>query len=252
MFGLKFKKVEIKKIKSFSFGYSVSMMMNGNVAYDYKCGERCLISIKPNEVNGDDPEIVEVDESFGEKIEEILKKYEVNKWDGFNKTDSRVLDGNSFHLSVSMEDNQSISASGYMMYPKDYGKFSGEIESLFEQYYKPDSKEKIKVQVYDYEYDFVLEDNEAAKEFVSMFPLEYELEVENFRRMNVDLDKELPTDDLEYYFVNRGDVLLKEGKKLVILYDGYCEDGTYTKIGHINDFPRINDGKVTIKFLSNN
>ena len=72
MFGLKFKKVEIKKIKSFSFGYSVSMMMNGNVAYDYKCGERCLISIKPNEVNRDDPEIVEVDESFGEKIEEIL------------------------------------------------------------------------------------------------------------------------------------------------------------------------------------
>lgn len=248
MLNLKLKKVEIKKVKSFSFGYSVSMMINGNVSYNYKCGERCLVSVKPNEVNMEDPVVVEVDEEFGKKLEELLKKYEVNKWNGFDKSDLNVLDGNSFHLSVTMEDDQYISASGYMKYPKNYREFSSELSSLFEPLYNPDSKEKIKVKVYDEEYDFVLEDNEAAREFVSMFPLEYDLEVENYRRMTVELDKTLPTDDMEYYFVSRGDVLLKDGKDLVILYDGYCEDGTYTKIGHINDFPRIEKGKVNIKF----
>ena len=248
MLNIKLKKVEIKKIKSFSFGYSISMMINGNISYEYKCGERCLVSVKPNEVNRDDPTIVEVDEEFGKKLEELLKKYDVGKWDGFNKSDHNVLDGNSFHLSVTMEDDQNISASGYMMYPKNYRDFSSELSSLFEPLYDPDSKEKVKVKVDETEYDFLLEDNDAAKEFVNLFPFVYEEDVENYRRMNKELDVELPLDDKEWSFVNRGDVLLKDGKTLVILVDDYMESGVYTKIGHINDFPRINKQHCKIEF----
>ncbi len=248
--GKVFKKVEIKKIKYFSFGYSTGTMINSQVNYQLTCKERCLISVKPNQVCSDDPTVVEVDEEFEKKLEDILVKYNVGSWNGFQKSDPGVLDGNSFNLSVSMEDNQHISASGYMMYPNNYREFVKEVGELFEPFYNPDSKEKTKVIVNDIECDFVLEDNEAAKEFISLFPQEYELIVEDYRRMRKELDIELPLDDKEWYYVNRGDVLLKDGKNLIILADDYMEHGLYTKIGHINEFPRINGGKYKIQFLT--
>ena len=62
-----------------------------------------------------------------------MTKYNVNKWDGFNKSDKNVLDGNSFSFSYSNTDNKSIEAHGYMKWPNNYREFRDEIKALYEK-----------------------------------------------------------------------------------------------------------------------
>ena len=54
---------------------------------------------------------------------------------GFDKSDDNVLDGNGFYLSYFTEDNQQISASGYMKYPDGYSTFKNDIISFYEKYF---------------------------------------------------------------------------------------------------------------------
>ena len=61
----------------------------------------------------------------------ILKKYGVGSWNGFNKRNKHVLDGNSFSLSVCMGEEE-IDASGYMRWPKNYADFTNAVRQLFD------------------------------------------------------------------------------------------------------------------------
>ena len=120
---MKKEKVEITNIKYFEYYHSAGMMMNSDKRY---------ILEKVNEP----PESAitkKVTTDFVQELENILKKYNVEKWDGFNKTDPNVLDGSSFSITINMMDGNHISAHGYMMYPKDYGKVVKEIKELFEE-----------------------------------------------------------------------------------------------------------------------
>ena len=70
------------------------------------------------------------------KIENILKKYEVYKWDGFNKSDQNVLDGNSFDISIILKNKETIRAYGYMKYPNNYREVKNELDNIFMEIYK--------------------------------------------------------------------------------------------------------------------
>jgi hypothetical protein len=133
-FYMKKEKVEITNIKYFEYYHSAGMMMNSD--------ERLILEKKDNSYQitikkvNEPPESAitkKVTNSFAEILESILKKYNVEKWDGFNKSDPNVLDGSSFSITINMMDGNHISAHGYMMYPKDYGKVVKEIEELFEE-----------------------------------------------------------------------------------------------------------------------
>ena len=50
---------------------------------------------------------------------------------GFNKSDRYVLDGNSFSLSISMNNDEYVSASGYMKWPKNYKEVKEELITFF-------------------------------------------------------------------------------------------------------------------------
>ena len=118
-------------IKSLNYSYSQGYAMNTYVRYELECKEKCTLKYKPLYASDEETKVVEVSDDVLKKLEDILNKYEIYKWDGFNKSNKNVLDGNDFHFSVHLKDGTSISASGYMSWPKNYREVSSEISNLF-------------------------------------------------------------------------------------------------------------------------
>ena len=133
---IKEEDMDVTKIKSFYLTYTNGYAMNSYTRYQLRFDDgKYIAEIKPYGVSEDDLLEIEVDKEVMNKTVEILKKYEVNKWDGFDKTDQGVLDGDSFSLSVSLEEDKSISAHGYMMWPEHYRDVVGEISPIFMDIY---------------------------------------------------------------------------------------------------------------------
>lgn len=68
---------------------------------------------------------------FMKKLTEIANACNIGSWDGFDKHDKNVMDGSSFHISLTTRDEKSVSASGYMKYPENFGTSIAQIEELF-------------------------------------------------------------------------------------------------------------------------
>jgi len=129
------KKVTIKNIKSLHYSYSTGTMIYSKVMYDLEYqDDKYILKIKPDQVPDEETITVELDNNTVEKIEEALNDYSVSDWDGFSKSDLNVLDGNSFSFSISFDDDKRISASGYMMYPKNYREVKSLLESIFNSF----------------------------------------------------------------------------------------------------------------------
>ena len=136
IFGIK-RKVIINNIKHLRLSYS-----NGYAMYAYSIYEinyedgKYILSIKPNGVPDEEVQKEEISKKDIKQVINILNKYNVSKWDGFNKIDKNVLDGDSFSFSLKYNDDKDVSASGYMRYPKDYGLVKQELVDIFTKYYK--------------------------------------------------------------------------------------------------------------------
>ena len=124
---------KITDLKRFIFSYSTGTMMNSSVSKD-KSG-KYVVEICPDEVAEEDKYISEVNVGFAEKIVMILKKYHVGRWNGFNKIDRMVMDGDGFSLDVSFQNGSRIHAHGYMRYPKNYSSVRGELDTAFMNLY---------------------------------------------------------------------------------------------------------------------
>lgn len=130
------KEVEISKIKYFNFGYSTGNMANAYVSYNIELKDKkYLVSIKPTGITEEETLKKEISPKEINKIEKILKENKIGNWNGFQKTDKNVLDGNSFSLSIRFTNNDSITASGYMKYPANYKKVKDELDKIFMDIY---------------------------------------------------------------------------------------------------------------------
>lgn len=130
------KPKKIDNITKLHLSYSNGYMMNANTIYDLEKKEgKYYVTIKPHLIAEEDSETVEVDDKTVKKIIDLLNKYEVRKWDGFNKSDKYVLDGDSFSFWVYMEDGTDIHASGYMKWPNNYGEVKSELDELLGSLY---------------------------------------------------------------------------------------------------------------------
>ena len=67
---------------------------------------------------------------------EINNRHELWKWHGFSKTDSNIMDGTSFSLSVSFADGTVIIANGSNRFPSSYSAACAEMDTLFAKYIK--------------------------------------------------------------------------------------------------------------------
>lgn len=130
-----FKPVKIAKIIKFSFFYTVGYAMNASERFELKYeNEEYIAQVKLYGIAEEDAIKYKVPENFEQELEKLLKEYSVNKWDGFKKSDKRVLDGNSFDLYVKMEEDNRIDASGYMVWPNNYKEFKEKVVELFKEH----------------------------------------------------------------------------------------------------------------------
>lgn len=132
---LKREPKEISNLKSFEYAYSAGMTVNGYSRYKVDCSDKCIAIIKPVNLAEEEAKEIKLSKKQISKLEKILKKYEVNKWDGFNKSDPNVLDGSSFGISIVMQNGDTISAHGYMKWPKNFSEVSKELDKMFEGLY---------------------------------------------------------------------------------------------------------------------
>lgn len=80
---------------------------------------------------GEQEVTVQMTDADAEALMEIVRKHELNKWDGFDKADRRVQDGKGFELHISYDDGQTVYASGSNAFPKGYDAAHGDIKRFF-------------------------------------------------------------------------------------------------------------------------
>jgi len=126
------KKFDFGCITYFSFSYSTGNMCNAFVNYGFTCknGEY-KATVKPSLVAPEDERAFTISSDFVARLASLLKENRVNLWDGFNKADKRVLDGNHFSFYIKNARGESISAHGYMKWPNNYGKVKKGVDELF-------------------------------------------------------------------------------------------------------------------------
>lgn len=116
---------QINKLKySYTSGYGI----NEDVFYEIDCEDDCMLIYKEYGKDEKDSISIKLTDKDMDKFENMLNKYHVLSWKGFNKSDNNVLDGNSFSFSLRYNDDEKLSASGYMMYPDHYRDFKEKFE----------------------------------------------------------------------------------------------------------------------------
>ena len=107
--------------------------------------------------------------------------------------------------------------------------------------------ESMKIFIDDIEYVFNIEDNETTKSLIDMLPLELEMTELNENEKYVYLDKSLPTNSYNPKHINSGDVMLYGDNCLVIFYKTFNTTYSYTKIGHIDDLPILQNDIIKVR-----
>lgn len=131
------KDVKEVSLKSLNFSSGSGMFKDSIEKFNIECkNNKCSATIKPKNLSDKEEKKIEVDKKTKEKLESIITKYNIKEWDGYNKSDSRIMDGYSFNLNIQLEDSTKITAYGYMKYPKNYVEFRDEIEKIFNKLYE--------------------------------------------------------------------------------------------------------------------
>lgn len=132
--------IKIHDIRMMKFGYSVNNSMYGNVLYKIEFSDGVYTAaVKLYDVPDEEAVVFTVNEAFVRELETMLVSYDVGKWNGFNKSNKHVLDGNNFHMYIKCGDSDDydktyLSASGYHKWPKNYSAVRSEISALFEKH----------------------------------------------------------------------------------------------------------------------
>ena len=99
-------------------------------------------------------------------------------------------------------------------------------------------------------YNAKLEENETAQYFIKMLPQEYNMSELNGNEKYIYLDETLPTNSYNPKHIEKGDIMLYGNNCLVVFYKSFDTSYSYTKIGHIENLPDLEDKNITIKFES--
>ena len=105
----------------------------------------------------------------------------------------------------------------------------------------------VKISINDKEYLINLENNETARSFTNLLPLELTMDELNGNEKYIYLDKSLKTDPVKPNHINAGDVMLYGDNCLVIFYKSFDTSYSYTKIGHIDNLPDLGSESVNVK-----
>ena len=117
---------------SFSYSYGnykegytdISIIQNDDTA-------SFILSGSSNKIGYIDKEISSI---YLNKINDIIKEYEVIDWDGFNKYEDKDNDNEIiFSIHLGYDDGSNYSASGYLNYPKNFDEVHKELLKIFNE-----------------------------------------------------------------------------------------------------------------------
>ena len=114
---------------------------------------------------------------------------------------------------------------------------------------KVGENEEMKVIINNEEYEINIENNETAKAFIKLLPLELEMNELNGNEKYYYLDQKLPTDSKSIGQIRQGDVMLYGDDCLVIFYKSFNTIYSYTKIGHIDNLPNLSNNNIKVNFV---
>lgn len=129
--------VKIKGLVSFELWFTHGWFCNADWRYGLKSnGSEYIAYVKP--LGKDDDGIIEfaVEPAFVSSLEKLFTDNKVGRWNGFNKANTRVVDGKSFRFSLTNAKGDKLKASGYMKWPKNYAAVRMGVEQLFEGRYE--------------------------------------------------------------------------------------------------------------------
>ena len=91
-----------------------------------------------------------------------------------------------------------------------------------------------------------LENNSTTSALIKLLPLELSMNDLNGNEKYVYLNESLPTNTYNPKHIEAGDVMLFEDNCLVIFYESFDTSYSYSKIGHINNLPKLDDGNISV------
>lgn len=98
------------------------------------------------------------------------------------------------------------------------------------------------------EYTLKLENNETVESLIELLPLEINMNELNGNEKYYYLDETLPINSSIPSIINKGDVMLYDNNCLVIFYETFTTNYSYTKIGHIKNLPDLGSENIKIIF----
>ncbi len=105
----------------------------------------------------------------------------------------------------------------------------------------------MKILIDNKEYNLNLENNKTVESLINLLPLELTMSELNGNEKYVYLDSTLPTNPYNPKHITKGDVMLYGNNCLVIFYKSFNTTYSYTKIGHIDDLPNLDNNNINIK-----
>lgn len=117
---------------SYDFTDNMSRYGSGRLEISLKNGVYTAV-VKPVDEPDEAARTVRLAPEKVQALVDMLDRYNVGSWDGFNKNNRNVLDGRSFSLYIRKADGQDISAHGYMKWPDHYSEVSGALKDLMKE-----------------------------------------------------------------------------------------------------------------------
>lgn len=81
-------------------------------------------------INGDD--FKNIADNTAERLFQVVSKYDLFQWNGFDKSQDDVLDGEGFLLEIDFTDGASIKAQGDNAFPENYLPAMGEMQEILD------------------------------------------------------------------------------------------------------------------------
>ena len=91
--------------------------------------------------NEEEPYAVHVDQAWVDTLSSFIGQYGMMTWDGFQGSDSMLLDGMHFSIDFTFADGTAVHASGYGKFPSGYRQASDAIDAHFMQLLPEDMRD---------------------------------------------------------------------------------------------------------------
>ena len=105
----------------------------------------------------------------------------------------------------------------------------------------------IVININNKDYSVNLENNETVRQLIKRLPLKLKMDDLNGNEKYAYLDTSLLANKESINHINAGDIMLFGDNCLVIFYKSFDTTYKYTKIGHIDNLPNLDNSSINVK-----